>query len=187
MAVALRDGMAEVTELWSRRGHDLDFGVGISLGFATLGEIGFEGRSDYGAIGSVVNLASRLCDEARGGQILISGKALESIQGGVESAPLPPLALKGFGRPVAAFRVIGLNEGAPAGPALPAGLTVREVEVLRLVAGGGSSSEIAEELVISVRTVERHISNIYLKIEAHGRAEATAWAITHGLFYPHRP
>jgi DNA-binding NarL/FixJ family response regulator len=83
------------------------------------------------------------------------------------------------------YRVLGFREEHAAEPGdQPGELTLREVEVLRLLAAGRSSREIADELVLSVRTIERHISNIYTKIDAHGRAEATAWAITHGLGEP---
>ena len=76
LACALREEMAELRPRWLKRGYELDFGVGIAFGYATLGEIGFEGRSDYAAIGLVTNLASRLCDEASGGRILISQRTL---------------------------------------------------------------------------------------------------------------
>ena len=77
--------MAELTPRWQRRGYDLDFGVGIALGFATCGEVGFEGRSDYAAIGAVTNLASRLADEAMAGQILIAQRLFAEIEADVEA------------------------------------------------------------------------------------------------------
>src|SRR5258708_13262266 len=82
MAVAMRQRMEGLIAAWQKRGHTLGFGVGIAVGYATLGQIGFEGRFDYGAIGSVTNLASRLCGEARAGQVLITQPAspvLESL------------------------------------------------------------------------------------------------------------
>ena len=79
MAVAMRGRMADLVGGWRRRGHDLGFGVGIARGYATLGTIGFEGRYDYGAIGTAVNLASRLCDEAQPGQILVSSATRERL------------------------------------------------------------------------------------------------------------
>ena len=185
MALALRDEMAELTEAWHKRGHALDFGVGITYGYATLGEIGFAGRVDYGAIGTVVNLASRLCDEARAGQVLISQPAYGEVEGTVAAERLPELTLKGFSRPVPAYNVLRLKGAAvmAAGGAstLPGGITAREAEVLRLLASGRTSREIGEELFLSVRTVERHVTNVYAKIGAHGRAEATAFAIRHGI------
>ena len=182
MAVALRDEMIDVTEDWRQRGHELDFGVGIAYGYATLGEIGFEGRIDYGAIGSVVNLASRLCDEAKAGQILISRPALATVAESVEVEEPVELALKGFSRPVGAANVARLRVSPEQERSLLAGgLTAREAEVLGLLAGGRSSREIGDALYLSVRTVERHVTNIYTKIGARGRAEATAYAIAHGI------
>jgi adenylate cyclase len=109
MAVALREGMTEQIASWRKRGHDLNFGVGITLGYATLGEIGFDGRSDYTVIGSVVNLASRLCDEAGGGQILISQRAYAAVEAMIEAEPLPEFTLKGVAKPVVAHNVVRLN------------------------------------------------------------------------------
>jgi adenylate cyclase len=110
MAVAMRQQMGELTEKWWKRGHQLGFGVGIAHGYATLGMIGFEGRVDYGAIGPVVNLASRLCNEARGGQILISQRVFTTVAELVEAVPAGDLSLKGFHKPVPTFNVVGLKE-----------------------------------------------------------------------------
>jgi adenylate cyclase len=110
MAVAMRQQMGELTEKWRKRGHQLDFGVGIAQGYATLGMIGFEGRVDYGAIGPVTNLASRLCDEARGGQILISQRVFVAVEEPVEAEPAGELCLKGFHKPVPTFNVVRLKE-----------------------------------------------------------------------------
>jgi class 3 adenylate cyclase/DNA-binding CsgD family transcriptional regulator len=182
LACALREEMAELTEKWRKRGNDLDFGVAITFGYATLGEIGFEGRFDYGAIGSVVNLASRLCDEAKPGQVIISQPGYAAVEGAIEAERLPDMTLKGIHKAVPAYNVMRLKRpsSAVAGD-LPDGLTSREAEVLQLLARGKISREIAEALYLSVRTVERHIANVYLKIDAHGRADATAYAIKHGL------
>jgi len=106
MAVEIRDAMADLKARWRRRGHELDFSVGIALGYATLGRIGFEGRHDYGAVGSVMNLASRLCDEAPPGQIVVSHRVLAEVEEIVEAAPLGGLVLKGFRKPVEAFSVL---------------------------------------------------------------------------------
>ncbi len=182
LAVALREQMIDLTASWRRRGHNVDVGVGITLGYATLGEIGFEGRVDYGAIGSVVNLASRLCDEAKPGQIVISRPVFAEVEEMVETEVLADLTLKGFAKPVPALNVVRLrNEGVEDRSARPDGLTAREIEVLRMVAGGKSSREVGDDLVLSVRTVERHITNIYAKIGAKGRADATSYALKHGI------
>ena len=110
LGCALRDEMAELTPLWHKRGYDLDFGAGIALGYATCGEVGFEGRSDYAAIGAVTNLASRLADEATGGQILIAQRLHAEVEDSIDAEPAGEFTLKGFQRPVAAFNVLGVHE-----------------------------------------------------------------------------
>jgi len=110
MAAAMRDRCAELGETWKKFGYDLGFGVGIAHGYATLGRIGFEGRSDYAAVGSVVNLAARLCAEASNGQIIVERKVMAAIESFAEMEPLGPLTLKGFHRPVPAFSVLKLKE-----------------------------------------------------------------------------
>jgi adenylate cyclase len=109
LGLALREEMTGLTATWRKRGYDLDFGAGIALGFATCGEVGFEGRSDYAAIGAVTNLASRLADEATGGQILIAQRLHAEVEELVESEPAGAFTLKGFSRPVAAFNVLALR------------------------------------------------------------------------------
>jgi class 3 adenylate cyclase len=109
MAVALRDVMSGLTAKWGKRGHELDFSVGIGLGYATLGRIGFDGRYDYGAVGTVMNLASRLCDEAGPGQIVVSQRVISEVEDRVEAEPAGELILKGFMKPVAAFRILALK------------------------------------------------------------------------------
>ena len=112
LGCALREEMRELTALWQKRGYDLDFGAGIALGYATCGEVGFEGRSDYAAIGAVTNLASRLADEATAGQILISQRLYADVEADVDVEPAGEFTLKGFQRPVAAFNVIAVRESA---------------------------------------------------------------------------
>jgi class 3 adenylate cyclase len=109
MAVAMRDGMDELAERWRKRGHELHIGVGIAQGYATIGAIGFEGRLDYGAIGSVTNLASRLCAEARPGQILISQRVHAEAGDLIDAVLVGELSLKGFQRPVPAYTVRALK------------------------------------------------------------------------------
>ena len=111
MAIAMRARIAELAEGWRKQGHELGFGVGIAQGYATLGRIGFEGRFDYAAIGPVANMASRLCDEASDGEILISQRALATVEDSVEAEPVGDLALKGFMRPVTAYRILRSLEG----------------------------------------------------------------------------
>jgi class 3 adenylate cyclase/CheY-like chemotaxis protein len=111
MAIEMRDRMAELGRSWLRRGHALGFGVGISLGYATLGRIGFAGRFHYAAIGSVVNLASRLCGEARDGQILASRRVGLAVEEQVAVRPIGDLTLKGFRDPIPCYEVVGSREG----------------------------------------------------------------------------
>jgi adenylate cyclase len=111
MAVEMRTQVSEATAKWRKQGHELGFGIGISYGYATLGLIGFEGRFDYSAIGTVVNLAARLCGEARDGQILIDGKVLSAIEAVAETQPAGELTLKGLHRPIPAFNVSGVVSG----------------------------------------------------------------------------
>jgi adenylate cyclase len=105
LALDLRESMAELSIGWKRQGWDVGFGVGIAYGYATLGVLGFESRQDYGVIGTVVNLASRLCDEAQPGQILISQRAYTLVEDRISADELPELTLKGFRRPIAAYAI----------------------------------------------------------------------------------
>lgn len=111
MAVAMRDRVADLIAKWRRRGFDLHLGVGIAQGYATIGAIGFEGRWDYGAIGTVTNLAARLCAEARPGQILIAQRVLGAVEDLVEHEPVGELQLRGLLKPVPAFNVTALRHG----------------------------------------------------------------------------
>jgi len=109
MAVAMRGRVEALVPSWRQRGYDLHFGVGIANGIATLGAIGFEGRWDYGAIGSVSNLAARLCSEAKPGQILVPRTTLSDVEGLVTAEPVGELVLKGFSKPVSTFDVQGIR------------------------------------------------------------------------------
>jgi adenylate cyclase len=114
MALAMRDRVAGLIEGWSRLGHDLGFGVGIAQGFATLGRIGYEGRFDYAAIGTVTNLAARLCDKADAGQVLVSQRVFSAVDAVAAGEPVGALELKGFSRPIRVFRVSNMiNSSAP--------------------------------------------------------------------------
>ncbi|MGH7324832.1 MAG: adenylate/guanylate cyclase domain-containing protein [Candidatus Rokuibacteriota bacterium] len=112
MAQAMRDRVAELAVKWRKRGFDLNFGVGIAQGYATIGAIGFEGRLDYGAIGTVTNLAARLCGEARPGQILISQRVFGIVEELVTVEPVGELQLRGFLKPMPAYNVSQLKGGA---------------------------------------------------------------------------
>ena len=106
MALAMRRTVEALTARWRKLGHELDFGVGIAQGYATLGAIGFEGRWDYGAIGTVTNLAARLCGEARPGQILVPRRLVGALDTLIDVEPVGELSLKGFAKPVTAFNVL---------------------------------------------------------------------------------
>ena len=109
MAVEMRESVTRLAGQWHKRGHVLGFGVGIDQGYATLGRIGFEGRFDYAAIGTVANVASRLCGEAKSGQILISHRVLDAVEDLVEAEPFGELMLKGLSRAVSAHGVVRLR------------------------------------------------------------------------------
>ena len=110
MALAMREQVKRLTVKWRKLGHELDFGVGIAQGYATIGAIGFEGRWEYGAIGSVPNLAARLCGEAKPGEILIAQRLLAKVEDLVDNEPIGELALKGFHRPISAHKILRLKE-----------------------------------------------------------------------------
>ncbi len=109
MAAAMRERVAEMAVGWKKAGFDLDFGIGIAHGYATLGAIGFEGRVDYGAIGTVTNLAARLCAEAQPGQVLLTQRVLTTVDALVEVEPAGDVSLKGISRPVKIFNLITLK------------------------------------------------------------------------------
>jgi adenylate cyclase len=110
MAMEMQARVGDLRQGWLKKGYDLDLGVGMAAGYATLGTIGFEGRMDYGAVGNVTILASRLSSEALGGQILTDRKTLSKIEDLVDAESVGELQLKGFGRPTAAFNVLKLKE-----------------------------------------------------------------------------
>ncbi len=111
MAAAMSESGRTLSERWARLGHDMELGIGITTGYATLGMIGFEGRRDYAAIGSVTNQAARLCAAAAGGQILVSDRLLSKVEGIVEAEPIGALELKGLRRPVMTHNVLRVAAG----------------------------------------------------------------------------
>jgi adenylate cyclase len=110
MALAMRERVRELTAKWRKVGYQLDFGVGIAQGYATIGAIGFEGRWEYGAIGSVPNLAARLCGEAKPGEILVAQRVLGAVEDLIQAEPLGEVTLKGFHRSVSAYNILKLRE-----------------------------------------------------------------------------
>jgi adenylate cyclase len=113
MALEMRERAVQLKARWRKRGFELGLGIGIAQGYATIGAIGFEDRWDYGAIGSVANLAARLCGEARSEQILVSQRVLGAVEEHVEVEPIGELTLKGFARPTPAYDVLRLRPGSP--------------------------------------------------------------------------
>ena len=109
MALEMRDCLGTLTRTWRKQGIELGFGIGIAHGYATMGAIGFEGRWQYGAIGTVANLAARLCDEARDGQILVSQRVYAQVEELVEAEPVGELTLKGLHRPVPTYKLLRLK------------------------------------------------------------------------------
>ena len=109
MGVAMQNRVADLEDGWRRSGYDLGFSVGIAQGFATLGRVGFEGRFDYAAIGTVTNLAARLCDVASAGQMLVSQRVHAAVEDLVVSTEVKELQLKGFSRPITAYSIVGLD------------------------------------------------------------------------------
>jgi class 3 adenylate cyclase len=109
MSMAIRESVERMRQEWAKRGYELSLGIGIAQGYATIGAIGFEGRWDYGAIGTVTNLAARLCGEAECGQILISQRVYAGLGAIVDVEPQRSVSLKGFGRPIVFFPVSGIK------------------------------------------------------------------------------
>jgi class 3 adenylate cyclase len=110
MALRMRESVAVLARGWKKHGYGLGFGVGIAGGYATIGAIGYEGRLEYSAIGTVVNLAARLCGEAGDSQILISPRIFSKTEGYIDVEPLGELTLKGFNRAVPAYNVLQIRE-----------------------------------------------------------------------------
>ncbi len=109
LAVAMRDRTAELSAEWKRRGHELELGIGIAVGYATCGEIGFHGRTEYTAIGTVVNLSARVCAIAAGGQILVTNKVFAAVEDRVDAMPMGDVEFRGLSRPVPIHEVTALK------------------------------------------------------------------------------
>jgi class 3 adenylate cyclase len=109
MALEMRDRFSELAAGWRRQGFELGLGIGVSVGFATLGRIGFEGHYGYAVIGSTANLAARLCAMAEPGQIVLSERAYVRVEEAIVAQPLGSFELKGFRRPIATYELTGLR------------------------------------------------------------------------------
>jgi adenylate cyclase len=178
LAVEMRELVQGLARVWRRRDYDLHFAAGIAVGYATIGRMGFEGRWDYKPVGPVVNLASHLFDNALGDQVLISRRTHAAVADKVRAERVADLTLKGFSGPMEAYSVQDILASPPTGRN---GLTAREIEVLELLVQGESNRGIAARLVISEKTAIRHVSNIFVKLAVHTRAEATRVALERGL------
>jgi class 3 adenylate cyclase len=106
MAIEMRDRSKELRIAWTKKGYDLDLGVGLATGYATLGTIGFEGRMDYSSVGNLPNLAARMCAEAKGGQILTDQKTMSRLEDFFDSEAFEEFQLKGLSRPVRVFNIV---------------------------------------------------------------------------------
>jgi class 3 adenylate cyclase len=114
LAVAMRDAVAALAAGWRKQGQQLGFGIGIAQGFATLGRIGFEGRFEYSAIGTTINLAARLCAEAKDGEILVTARVAGSVGLFADLSAMGDIPLKGLSRPIPVSNVVGLKAEEPA-------------------------------------------------------------------------
>lgn len=177
LAVAMRDLTGRLSAGWRRRGHDLSFGAGVAVGYATLGRMGFDDRWEYGPVGPVVHLVERLASAAGAGQVLVSPACHLQVESRVKAEPADHVVLDGVGGPVAAMVVRAVQGGSGDG----GDLTPREADVLRLLSRGLSNRAIAEGLVISEKTAIHHVSSIFMKLGVHSRAEATRTALDRGL------
>jgi adenylate cyclase len=152
LAIELRDAVQPLREAWRRQGHDLGVGVGVSMGFATLGTIGFEGRYDYSAIGVVVNQAARLCDAALPGEVLVAARAFGAMEHAVASEPHPAVDAKGFAEPISAWSVTSIrSELATPAPTEPVRTDVRLLGPLEVVVDGTPVGFAAKERAVLAR------------------------------------
>jgi class 3 adenylate cyclase len=179
MALAMQERIAHLSADWRKRGHELALVVGIALGYATLGRIGFEGRSDYGAVGNVVNVAASLCGEAKAGQILLAQGVFAAVEPDVMTEEVGPIQLNGLQRSTTAYIALRMNR--PDSAEDPGPLSRRQQEVAALVGAGLTNREIAERLFIAERSAEGHVERIRNKLGVHSRIEITLWALQHGL------
>jgi DNA-binding NarL/FixJ family response regulator len=183
LALAMRERTEPLLIAWGKRGYGLGFGVGIDLGYATLGSIGMHDRTEYGAVGTVVRTAAGLCLRAQNGQILVTQRAQAALCDEFDITPIGEMTLEGFARPVVALKVDRAISEVPDRRPTEA-LSRREREVAKLVSLGRTNRQIAENLVLSERTVEAHVAHICAKLDMRSRVQVAAWAIDHGLTGP---
>ena len=120
LALDMRDCVGALTQRWAAEGHSLGFGIGIATGYATVGLIGFDKRRDYTAIGRVTNLASRLCDRAKAGQVVVAQRTFTAVAPSVKSEALGEIPLKGFNKPMPVYEIVAwLGDGSQPAPPQP--------------------------------------------------------------------
>jgi DNA-binding NarL/FixJ family response regulator len=193
MTLAIRQSLSDLTRAWAKRGYRLEFGLAVTLGYATLGQIGYAGRLDYAAVGPVVDLADQLSAGASHGQVLITAPVYAAVESEVAVSPLGERALASFLRPVEVFTIEQarrprVQDGPPSGGgARLSALSLREREVALLIARGLTNKQIADELVISERTAEGHVDRIRDKLGVRNRAEVAVWVVQNRLAEPSPP
>jgi DNA-binding NarL/FixJ family response regulator len=181
MALEIQETISKLAAGWKVRGYDLGLAAGVDVGYATLGRIGFKGRYDYGAVGSVPGLASRLCDAAEPGQILAGAHAYAAAMSVIEFKPGPVLELPGPEQPLETYSVLGVKI-MPVVFDRPAKiLTERESEVAELIGRGFTKRRIAATLEIAESTVKTHIEHIHSKLGVSSNVPIALWARKQGL------
>lgn len=189
MALAMRDRGLQLAESWRKHGYQLSLGAGIAWGFATLGQIGIEDRSEYAGVGTVPSLASRLSEAAEEGQVLASQRIGAAVEALTIVEPVPDVSLPGFSRPQQALAILDLKpeareadrrEDEALGDEVSR-LTPREREVARLIAQGATNRDLARDLIITEGTAANHVEHILSKLGFASRAQIAAWAVQHGL------
>ncbi len=188
MAVDARDRLRRLTDSWRRLGHELELVAGVAEGYATLGKIGFAQRFDYGAVGTVMHLAQRLCREADSGEILLSQRVGVAVEAAITVQPTEGVDLSGFVRPGTVYRAVEIKAAAKEALVHEAGrqreiarISQREREVAMLIARGCSNRDIATELVITEGTAANHVEHILTKLVFNSRAQIAAWAAENKL------
>lgn len=182
LALGMRERVGSLLAAWRKTGYELGFGVGIDLGYATLGSLGLHDRTEYGAVGTVVRTASGLCLRAKSGQILLTQRAHATLHDQFAVSPVGEVTLEGFARPIVALNVDhAISQEQDRETREAASLSQREREVVSLVAQGCTNRQIAEQLVLSERTVEAHLAHICAKLDVRSRVQVAAWAIDHGV------
>jgi class 3 adenylate cyclase/HAMP domain-containing protein len=181
MAVAMRERADEQAGTWRQRGYPLTFVGGIAMGYATLGTIGFEGRLDYAAVGSVTNQAAALCAHAQPGQILASQRVYSMTLELFETEKVSGVGGDGILSSGPTYNVLGSSAVHSNGSAEAAPLSAREREVAAVIARGLTNRQISEKLMITERTVAAHIEHIMSKLDFASRTQIGVWAAEHGL------